>query len=72
MCWGSYFVVCFVVISIGFVFGLIMLLVLLCLESWGYGSFVIGVMVSMLVVGVLFGVMIVGCFVVCVGMLWLM
>ncbi|MCO4087297.1 MFS transporter, partial [Pseudomonas aeruginosa] len=53
MRWGSYFAVCSAVISIGLALGLTMPLVSLRLESWGYGSFAIGVMASTPAVGVL-------------------
>lgn len=60
MRWGSYFAVCSAVISIGLALGLTMPLVSLRLESWGYGSFAIGVMASTPAVGVLLGAMIAG------------
>lgn len=60
MRWGPYFAVCAAVISIGLALGLTMPLVSLRLESWGYGSFAIGVMASTPAVGVLLGAMISG------------
>jgi MFS family permease len=55
MRWGSYFAVLASVLSVGLALGLSMPLVSLRLESWGYGSFAIGVMSAMPAVGVLLG-----------------
>ncbi|KWR79626.1 MULTISPECIES: MFS transporter [Pseudomonas] len=60
MRWGAYFAVCLSVISIGLALGLTMPLVSLRLESWGYGSFAIGVMAATPAVGVLLGALISG------------
>ncbi|AYF89464.1 MFS transporter [Pseudomonas sp. JS3066] len=60
MRWGTYFAVCGAVISIGLALGVTMPLVSLRLESWGYGSFAIGVMAATPAVGVLLGAVIAG------------
>ncbi|TWC32376.1 cyanate permease [Pseudomonas sp. SJZ079] len=60
MRWGSYFAVCSAVISIGLALGVTMPLVSLRLESWGYGSFAIGVMAATPAVGVLLGASLAG------------
>ena len=60
MRWGAYFAVCLSVISIGLALGLTMPLVSLRLESWGYGSFAIGVMAATPAAGVLLGALISG------------
>jgi MFS family permease len=57
---GTYFAVCGAVISIGLALGVTMPLVSLRLESWGYGSFAIGVMAATPAVGVLLGAVIAG------------
>ncbi|MDA8481623.1 MFS transporter [Pseudomonas resinovorans] len=60
MRWGTYFAVCGAVISIGLALGVTMPLVSLRLESWGHGSFAIGVMAATPAVGVLLGAVIAG------------
>lgn len=60
MRWGTYFAVCSAVISIGLALGVTMPLVSLCLESWGYDSFAIGVMAATPAVGVLLGASLAG------------
>ncbi|WP_025163944.1 MFS transporter [Pseudomonas taeanensis] len=60
MRWGTYFAVCSAVISIGLALGVTMPLVSLRLESWGYGSFAIGVMAATPAVGVLLGASLAG------------
>ncbi len=60
MRWGTYFAVCGAVISIGLALGLTLPLVSLRLESWGYGSFAIGVMAATPAVGVLLGASVTG------------
>lgn len=55
MRWGTYFAVLASVLSVGLALGLSMPLVSLRLESWGYGSFAIGVMSAMPAIGVLLG-----------------
>ncbi|MEK1906442.1 MAG: MFS transporter [Pseudomonas sp.] len=60
MRWGTYFAVCAAVISIGLALGVTMPLVSLRLESWGYGSFAIGVMAATPAVGVLLGASLAG------------
>ncbi|WAG78917.1 MFS transporter [Metapseudomonas furukawaii] len=60
MRWGTYFAVCGAVISIGLALGVTMPLVSLRLESWGYGSFAIGVMAATPAAGVLLGAVIAG------------
>lgn len=60
MRWGTYFAVCAAVISIGLALGVTMPLVSLRLESWGYGSFAIGVMAATPAIGVLLGASLAG------------
>ncbi|MBM7063304.1 MFS transporter [Pseudomonas sp. UL073] len=60
MRWGTYFAVCAAVISIGLALGVTMPLVSLRLESWGYGSFAIGVMAATPALGVLLGALVAG------------
>lgn len=60
MRWGTYFAVSGAVISIGLALGVTMPLVSLRLESWGHGSFAIGVMAATPAVGVLLGAVIAG------------
>lgn len=60
MRWGTYFAVCMAVISIGLALGVTMPLVSLRLESWGHGSFAIGVMAATPAIGVLLGASIAG------------
>ncbi|MDD0976254.1 MFS transporter [Pseudomonas fontis] len=55
MRWGTYFAVLSAVLSVGLALGMSMPLVSLRLESWGYGSFAIGVMAAMPAIGVLVG-----------------
>ncbi|NBA94406.1 MFS transporter [Pseudomonas sp. R5(2019)] len=55
MRWGTYFAVLAAVLSVGLALGVSMPLVSLRLESWGYGSFAIGVMAAMPALGVLLG-----------------
>ncbi|OLF51142.1 MFS transporter [Pseudomonas chlororaphis] len=55
MRWATYFAVLSAVLSVGLALGVSMPLVSFRLESWGYGSFAIGVMASMPAIGVLFG-----------------
>lgn len=55
MPWATYFAVLASVLSVGLAVGVSMPLVSLRLESWGYGSFAIGVMAAMPAVGVLVG-----------------
>ena len=55
MRWGTYFAVLAAVLSVGLALGVSMPLVSLRLESWGYGSFAIGVMAAMPAIGVLLG-----------------
>lgn len=55
MRWATYFAVLASVLSVGLALGVSMPLVSLRLESWGYGSFAIGVMAAMPAVGVLLG-----------------
>lgn len=55
MRWGTYFAVLASVLSVGLALGMSMPLVSLRLESWGYGSFAIGVMAAMPAIGVLVG-----------------
>jgi MFS family permease len=55
MRWGTYFAVLASVLSVGLALGVSMPLVSLRLESWGYGSFAIGVMAAMPAIGVLVG-----------------
>ncbi|BAP42305.1 major facilitator transporter [Pseudomonas sp. StFLB209] len=55
MPWGTYFAVLASVLSVGLAVGVSMPLVSLRLESWGYGSFAIGVMAAMPAIGVLVG-----------------
>ena len=58
MRWGTYFAVCLAVISIGLAMGVTMPLVSLRLESWGYGSFAIGIAImasiNLLITAVIF------------------
>ena len=60
MRWGTYFAVCSAVISIGLALGVTLPLVSLRLESWGYGTFAIGLMAAMPAVGVLLGASLAG------------
>lgn len=60
MRWGTYFAVCAAVISIGLALGVTMPLVSLRLESWGHGSFAIGVMAATPAIGVLLGASLAG------------
>ena len=60
MRWATYSAVCLAVISIGLALGVTLPLVSLRLESWGYGSFAIGVMAATPAVGVLLGASITG------------
>ncbi|SDI10176.1 Predicted arabinose efflux permease, MFS family [Pseudomonas flavescens] len=60
MRWGTYFAVCAAVISIGLAMGTTMPLVSLRLESWGYGSFAIGIMAATPAIGVLLGASLAG------------
>lgn len=60
MRWATYFAVCGAVISIGLSLGLTLPLVSLRLESWGCGSFAIGVMAATPAVGVLLGASVTG------------
>ena len=60
MRWGTYFAVVAAVVSIGLALGVTLPLVSLRLESWGYGSFAIGVMAATPAVGVLLGASITG------------
>ncbi|MBD9483120.1 MFS transporter [Pseudomonas sp. PDM14] len=60
MRWGTYFAVCMAVISIGLALGVTMPLVSLRLESWGHGSFAIGVMAATPAIGVLLGASLAG------------
>ena len=60
MRWGTYFAVCAAVISIGLAMGVTMPLVSLRLESWGYGSFAIGIMAATPAIGVLLGASLAG------------
>lgn len=60
MRWGTYFAVCLAVISIGLALGVTMPLVSLRLESWGHGSFAIGVMAATPAIGVLLGASLAG------------
>ncbi|MFI8482031.1 MFS transporter [Pseudomonas sp. NPDC078700] len=60
MRWGTYFAVSMAVISIGLALGVTMPLVSLRLESWGYGTFAIGVMAATPAVGVLLGASLAG------------
>ncbi|CAD5106306.1 MFS transporter [Zestomonas carbonaria] len=60
MRWGTYFAVCAAVISIGLALGVTMPLVSLRLESWGHGSFAIGVMAATPAIGVLLGALVAG------------
>jgi len=53
MRWATYFAVLASVLSVGLALGVSMPLVSLRLESWGYGSFAIGVMAAMPAFGVL-------------------
>lgn len=55
MRWATYFAVLSSVLSVGLALGVSMPLVSLRLESWGYGSFAIGVMAAMPALGVLLG-----------------
>lgn len=55
MRWATYFAVLSSVLSVGLAMGVSMPLVSFRLESWGYGSFAIGVMASMPAIGVLLG-----------------
>ena len=55
MRWGTYFAVLSSVLSVGLALGVSMPLVSLRLESWGYGTFAIGVMAAMPAIGVLLG-----------------
>ncbi|KIU54299.1 MULTISPECIES: MFS transporter [Pseudomonas] len=55
MRWATYFAVLSSVLSVGLALGVSMPLVSLRLESWGYGSFAIGVMAAMPAIGVLVG-----------------
>lgn len=55
MRWATYFAVLCSVLSVGLALGVSMPLVSLRLESWGYGSFAIGVMAAMPAFGVLLG-----------------
>ncbi|WP_017901673.1 MFS transporter [Pseudomonas asplenii] len=55
MRWATYFAVLASVLSVGLALGVSMPLVSLRLESWGYGSFAIGVMAAMPAIGVLVG-----------------
>ena len=55
MRWATYFAVLASVLSVGLALGVSMPLVSLRLESWGYGSFAIGVMAAMPAFGVLLG-----------------
>ena len=55
MRWATYFAVLASVLSVGLALGVSMPLVSLRLESWGYGSFAIGVMAAMPAIGVLLG-----------------
>lgn len=60
MRWGTYFAVVAAVVSIGLALGVTLPLVSLRLESWGYGSFAIGVMAATPAAGVLLGASITG------------
>ena len=60
MRWGTYFAVVAAVVSIGLALGVTLPLVSLRLESWGYGSFAIGVMAATPAVGVLLGASVTG------------
>ena len=60
MRWATYFAVLASVLSVGLALGVSMPLVSLRLESWGYGSFAIGVMAAMPAVGVLLGARLTG------------
>jgi MFS family permease len=60
MRWATYFAVCAAVISIGLAMGVTMPLVSLRLESWGYGSFAIGIMAATPAIGVLLGASLAG------------
>lgn len=60
MRWGTYFAVVAAVVSIGLALGVTLPLVSLRLESWGYGSFAIGVMASTPALGVLLGASVTG------------
>ncbi|HLD66426.1 MAG TPA: MFS transporter [Pseudomonas sp.] len=60
MRWGTYFAVCAAVISVGLALGLSLPLVSLRLDSWGHGSFAIGVMAAMPAIGVLLGARLAG------------
>ena len=55
MRWATYFAVLASVLSVGLALGVSMPLVSFRLESWGYGSFAIGVMAAMPAIGVLLG-----------------
>ena len=55
MRWATYFAVLASVLSVGLALGVSMPLVSLRLDSWGYGSFAIGVMAAMPAFGVLLG-----------------
>ncbi|GFM80484.1 MFS transporter [Pseudomonas cichorii] len=55
MRWGTYFAVLASVLSVGLAVGVSMPLVSLRLESWGYGTFAIGIMAAMPAIGVLLG-----------------
>ncbi|WP_447736337.1 MFS transporter [Pseudomonas shirazensis] len=55
MRWATYFAVLASVLSVGLALGVSMPLVSLRLETWGYGSFAIGVMAAMPAMGVLIG-----------------
>lgn len=55
MRWGTYFAVLSSILSVGLALGVSMPLVSFRLESWGYGSFAIGVMAAMPAIGVLLG-----------------
>ena len=60
MPWAIYFAVLGSVISVGLAIGLSMPLVSLRLESWGYGSFAIGVMAASPALGILTGASLAG------------
>jgi len=55
MRWATYFAVLASVLSVGLALGVSMPLVSFRLESWGYGTFAIGVMAAMPAIGVLVG-----------------
>lgn len=60
MNWMTYFAVSAAVVIVGLALGLTLPLVSFRLESWGYGSFAIGVMAAMPAIGVLLGARITG------------